>query len=52
MDFANSAYASINRGPAHANFKRVLAAFPLCVAGRHSDLVEQSEVLQQALDSG
>jgi len=25
----NSAYASINRGPAHANLKRVLAACPL-----------------------
>ena len=26
-------------------------ACPLCVKSRHSDLVEQSEVLQQALDS-
>jgi len=38
--------------PSARDLQRVLAACPLCVASRHSDLVEQSEVLQQALDSG
>jgi hypothetical protein len=38
--------------PSLRELEEVLAACPLCVAGRHSDLVEQSAVLQQALDSG
>src|SRR6267154_633492 len=32
----NSAYASIKRGPAHANLKRVLAACPLRATSGHS----------------
>ena len=34
----NNAYASINRGPAHANLKRVLAACPLRARSGHSQV--------------
>jgi hypothetical protein len=36
----NSAYASINRGPAHANLKRALAACPHCARSGHLLMTE------------